>query len=296
MPDPTRFYSFACFSSVCLLSAGPWIAPAQHGFCENLYRYEHVLPSFADKGIYVTAYDQRGYGVTAEKGMPGKWPKETYSNTSLTLLLDDLNQMILGERQRMDNKYGPGVVPFFLMGHSMGGQLALSAVTRPANSPHLPPSTVEGLAGVIGSAPWLKLSMPPPKPVLEFGKFLLKLFPDHPWINPVTPKKLCKDKVVLADLRKSPYTRRRIYLRAGEEPTLNGLDVLNDKYTNFPPHLPLLIIHGERDPVVSPSGSVAFDKKVKADDKTLIFYKGHLHEPLQERLEERTKVANTIIS
>lgn len=266
----------------------------QHGFNENIWRYDHVFPVFASKGIYVTAYDQRGYGVTAEKGMPGDWKKENHSDTTLELLFQDLNQVILAERKRMDDQYGPGRVPFILMGHSMGGQLALSAVTRPEGYPYLPPSTTEGLAGVVGCAPWLRLTHPPPGIVQTLAKGVLKLVPNFPWINPIQAEDLCSDPVVQDDARKNPYLQPRVYLRAIAGPLLNGYDILQDKYRNFPRHLPLLLVHGDADPVVDYHGSVEFEQKVQADDKELVTFERHRHEPLQEPMEERTKAANLI--
>lgn len=267
---------------------------SQHGFNENIYRYDHVLPVLADKGIYVTAYDQRGYGVTAEKGMPGDWKKDNHSNTTIELLFQDLNQAILEERKRMDDKYGKSAVPFFIMGHSMGGQLALSSVTRDANNPYLPPTTTEGIAGVIGSAPWLKLTKPPPGVLHPVAKGLLKAFPNMPWISPVDAELCTRDPVNLEDMHKNPYLEKKVYLRAIIGPLLNGYDLFSNRYKNFPPHLPLLIFHGDEDPVVSYKGSVEFVDKVKTDDKKLVTYPNDLHEPLQEGLEERTKIANML--
>lgn len=270
-----------------------------HGFNDHLKRFDHILPLFASKGIAVTAYDQRGYGVTAEKGMPGDWKRDNHGNTTLELLAKDEDYMLRTIRKRTQDRWG-GNVPFFLMGHSMGGQLALTAVTRPPNSnPSLAITfsreAIEGLAGVIGSAPWLQLTHPPPAILRWLAPGLIRTLPNLYWKSPLNPKDFSKDLEVQRVAEVDPYIHPWVYLRALVGPLLNGPDILDDKYRYYPASLPLLIVHGDSDPIVSYEGSKQFIAKVQAHDKTLATMPGHLHEPLQEVMAERIEAANIII-
>lgn len=59
---------------------------------------------------------------------------------------------------------------------------------------------------------------------------------------------------------------------------VGGYKVLADEYTNWPPKLPILIQHGEKDPATSPTASRSFIEKIKCDDKEHKFWPGVKHE------------------
>lgn len=269
----------------------------QHGFLDHVCRYDHIYPYFASKGILVIAYDQRGYGETAEKGMPHQW-KQNHTDTSLALLVQDLDFMLRQQRARVAREYG-AALPFFLMGHSMGGQLVLTATTRPTGSTEparVSAAALDGLAGVIAMAPWLNLTHPPPSVLFSIAPAIMRRLPNAWWRSALQAEHFSKDPAVVAvakqDEQRASYPW--VYLRAAAGPLLNGPDVLEDKARHFPRSLPLLVIHGDADPICSYAGSKAFVERATAHDKTLVTMPGHLHEPLQEVLPERTEAANVI--
>lgn len=90
-----------------------------HGFIEHVARYHHILPLWADAGISVMAFDQRGFGKTAtdEKN---KSPASSYGVTSWAQQQDDIAFFVARERKRL----GAGV-PLFLVAHSMVGSTIL---------------------------------------------------------------------------------------------------------------------------------------------------------------------------
>jgi len=83
-----------------------------HGFGEHINRYCHVFEKFAEAGIEVYGYDQRGFGRTGKKnnnlGVTGGW------GISCSDITDAL---------RKQRKQG---IPQFLMGHSMVSSLRVS--------------------------------------------------------------------------------------------------------------------------------------------------------------------------
>lgn len=86
---------------------------AVHGFNEHITRHEHIHTSFADRGIAVFAFDQRGFGRTAAHKENGAGKK--YGHTSWTEQFEDI-EWAIKEGRRMG---GCAEVPVFLMGHSM---------------------------------------------------------------------------------------------------------------------------------------------------------------------------------
>jgi acylglycerol lipase len=94
-----------------------------HGLGEHISRYNHVFNKFANEGIRTFAFDQRGFGRSVHRN-------------SITIEGGRPNGMVLGDNQGWDTALGDicravkyskqDNVPHFLMGHSMGGLLALS--------------------------------------------------------------------------------------------------------------------------------------------------------------------------
>lgn len=84
-----------------------------HGFIEHVGRYEHVFPSWVDSGIAVFAFDQRGFGRTAEDHEQ-RSASSAYGKTSGSLQNDDVEWAVGAARAKFGKE-----LPLFLMGHSM---------------------------------------------------------------------------------------------------------------------------------------------------------------------------------
>lgn len=110
---------------------------ALHGFNDYSHAFADVGAFLAAKSVAVYAYDQRGFGETAHRGL---WP-------GTPALVGDLKAV--AATLRAEN---PGV-PFFLLGESMGGAVVMVAMAGPA-----PPAT----DGAILAAPavWGRATMP----------------------------------------------------------------------------------------------------------------------------------------
>lgn len=133
-----------------------------HSFIEHVLRYDHVFSRFADQGIEVFGFDQRGFGQTAAK-------TKSQGKTSWKEQFDDIDYFLSKEAKVPDGR------KVFLIGHSMvgpacppcpvpstradegsshrqGGGLAFGFFTRPRPFPTA--SLVTG--GVIVSAPLIQ--------------------------------------------------------------------------------------------------------------------------------------------
>ena len=103
-----------------------------HGHGEHIERYDSVAAFFNRNNVAFVASDLRGHGKSQGK--------KGYINSLQDFLgdVDALYEQVAGEFTG---------VPYFLMGHSMGGGIVLQLLMR-ENTPY---------TGAIVSSPWLKL-------------------------------------------------------------------------------------------------------------------------------------------
>lgn len=129
-----------------------------HGFVEHIGRYKDAFPLFAARGIELIAYDQRGFGKTADERLGGF--QKNYTDTVWPKQFRDVQAVVVDQRQWLDQKYGENKVPIYLVGHSMGGGIVTGIMTRDASSQDAKElEQVRTIAqGVVASSPWLVLT------------------------------------------------------------------------------------------------------------------------------------------
>jgi len=91
-----------------------------HGRNECIEKYFETIRDLNDRGLWVATYDFRGQGGSARllrDGMPGHVRRFSDYERDLTTFLEDV---VLPDTR----------MPFFLLGHSTGSLIALSAATR----------------------------------------------------------------------------------------------------------------------------------------------------------------------
>jgi acylglycerol lipase len=110
---------------------------ALHGFNDYSNAFDDAGRRWAAQGIAAYAYDQRGFGASANTGV---WP-------GTPTLVADLKTAAAQLRRRHPNR------PLFLLGESMGGAVALAALTDPID-----PLAVDG-AILVAPAVWGRDSM-----------------------------------------------------------------------------------------------------------------------------------------
>lgn len=188
----------------------PTEAPARavlvflHGFIEHIGRYTHVFPSWKANGIAVFAFDQRGFGRTAEDRAQ-RSADSSYGKTSGPLQIEDVEWAIGAARAKFGNE-----LPVFLMGHSMvrgrflytcqrwilivdqGGCIALDYPTLKKNT----------LAGVIASSPLIELTTPVSRATRWAGGKAAVIFP---YITVSAPVK--------AEVRSHQFIRLRLLIK-----------------------------------------------------------------------------------
>ena len=140
-----------------------------HGYGEHSGRYAHVASRLTAAGYAVYAPDHNAHGRS--KGKPGR--------VSLAAAIADLNQMIV----RVSVTRHPDA-PQFLLGHSMGGAIALRYAI----------AHQDRLAGLVVSAPLAAVDGGPA--LKAVGKLLGVILPGVP-VGRVDPRLVSRDKAVV---------------------------------------------------------------------------------------------------
>lgn len=231
-----------------------------HGLGEHIGRYEHVGAALAAEGYALQMADLRGHGRSpGKRGHVMAW--QDYHR--------DFEAIIAGARALAP------AAPLFIGGHSNGGLILLSYAVS-----HTP----EGCAGVIASAPLLRVGFEPPKLTLMLARVLSLLAPGMQLNNELDAKGLSHDQAVVDAYINDPLVHPQISTRYATELMKAQAETLA-RARNL--RLPLLIIHGDSDPIVAVSGSRDFYAAAASADKTLKEYEGLHHELFNEFEKER---------
>ncbi|MCW2527013.1 MAG: hydrolase [Pseudonocardiales bacterium] len=225
-----------------------------HGLGEHGRRYDHVARRFAALGLTVVVPDHRGHG---RSGGPRAGLKRF---DDLTDDLQSVFDAVTADRTGQ---------PLFLLGHSMGGAIALHyALDRP-----------DALNGLILSAAAVVPGDEQPKAVLTIAKILGRFAPGLPTAK-LDSAGISKDPAVVKAYNEDPL------VFTGKVPAglAGGLLGAMDTFPKRLPTLtvPLLVLHGEADVMTSPSGSTLVIEKAGSADKTLKTYPGLYHEIFNE--------------
>lgn len=175
----------------------------------------------------------------------------------------------------------------------MGGGLVSAFFTREASSP--PSEVVKNLvSGAMISSPWLDIHYPIPRsiavPVLRAA---LYLFPRlHLPLGPLSDN-LSRDKQLCEAIRQDPLSSTHVHVRCLLGPLAGGPEIVEQDYTRWPEHLPLLICHGTGDKVTQWAMSERLYQNLKKAGRSVRFvsFEGFYHEGFFEPGEDKLKFA-----
>jgi acylglycerol lipase len=224
------------------LPAGPVkaVVLALHGFDDYSHAFAMPAEAWARNGIAVYAYDQRGFGAAPGRG---RWP-------GTAVLVDDA-ATACGILRRLYPD-----VPLYLVGESMGGAVAIVAMTGEAGTP------VPDVDGVILVSPavWSRSSMGlVPRAALWLG---VRLMPGMTLTGRSLHIVASDNMPMLRGLARDP-----LVIKATRIDTIYGLVNLMDKAAAAAPKLNgrLLVLEGKKDPIVPHAAACGFLRKLPKD-------------------------------
>jgi alpha-beta hydrolase superfamily lysophospholipase len=204
-----------------------------HGLGEHSGRYTRVAESLTAAGFVLDAFDLPGHG---------KSPGQRGHVQSFAACLEDI-QCLLDEAVRRF----PGK-PLFLYGQSLGGNLALNFVLR--RRPQL--------AGVIATAPLLRLAFAPPKAKVLLAQVMRLIWPAFSNVCGCEAAALSRDPAVVQSYADDPLAHDLISAKLFVEMTRAGLWAL-DHAAQL--RLPTLVMHGSADQLTSADATRQFAER-----------------------------------
>lgn len=225
-----------------------------HGLGEHSGRYGHVAGRLISAGYAVHGLDHRGHGKSEGKRVFVK---------SYDEFMADLIQF----RGHVESEH-PGL-PLIVLGHSMGGNLAVGHVL----------DHHDGVAGLALSGPALAVSDALSPMQIKIFKLIAKVAPG---VRPegLDSSAISRDQAVVDSYRADPlvYTGK---MSAGIGAALiNAMERFPDRYPSL--KLPLLIMHGTDDRLADISGSKTLEAGAVNADVTTHYYDGLYHEIFNE--------------
>ena len=223
-----------------------------HGVTEHCGRYAAMLRPLLSAKIGVCGFDLRGHGHSSGcRGHVDRW--QDYA-LDLALFI------------RTVTAAHPDI-PIFLFGHSLGSLIVLSHLIEG-------PTAVKG-AILCGTAiDPIGVARPH---LVALAKLFSCIWPTFSITVRAKGKSvLSRDPQVEADFLGDPLVLKRVTARFGTE-ALAMIAAMKRAARTIT--LPLLMIHGEADPLNSVAGAQHFFSEVASLDKRMIVYAGSYHEP-----------------
>ena len=224
-----------------------------HGIGEHSGRYRSVVDELVPDGWAVYGLDHRGHGRSGGTRVHVRRYQD---------LVDDVETFRTAVVARH-----PGL-PVHLLGHSLGGQIALAYAV--ANE--------RELTGLVLSAPAL-VSDAVPQAVVPVLSVVARFLPT---IRPVgiDDSKISSDPAVVADYREDPLVHHGKPTLALGAAIYEQMDRLPGRVGDL--RLPILVQHGTADALTDPAGTRKLASASGSPDTTVRWYEGLWHEIYHE--------------
>ncbi len=224
-----------------------------HGFGEHIHRYDHLAAFLNSNGIAVVGMDTRGHGRST--GQRGHAPNyEAY--------MKDVEQF---------TTYGKGLypnVPSIIYGHSMGGNLVLNFITRYKGR----------FDAAVVTSPWIQTATPISKATIFINRIVSKIFPKLSVDTKLNADFISTDKEVVKAYINDPLVQGKMSAGSGIG-VIDAAEFLDKFHGTIA--MPLLIMHGSDDKLISHDATKAFSERVKGDI-TFKSFEGMYHETHNE--------------
>lgn len=265
------------------------------GLGDHSGRYVALAEQLLQRRIAVVSMDLQGHGLS-----PG-WRGCIDSYESLLREVGYLTQFARGGEElrqrasvslsdqpiRLQDWPDDRSLPVCLYGHSMGGNLVLSAIMRDMAAPDR----------AIASAPMLRAVHPPGPLFMKIARMLKMIAPHWRLKAPVRKELLSHLNSEQIAYEVDRLMHRRVSLRLGASLIDSGLWVLENAARV---RLPCLVLHGSEDRITSPAASQEFAQRATAAGSPvqLLTYFGMLHDLHRDQGKERVinDIGNWVLS
>jgi acylglycerol lipase len=236
-----------------------------HGLSEHSGRYDEFARRCAAAGISTFALDLAGHGLS--DGRRGHVSR-------LHVHLRDVDALRGVAVAAVPDR------PFFVLGQSMGGLLALRFVQEYG----------AGIRGAILCSPWLGTVAAVPRWKLLLAPLMSRLIPAAPFSHGLDPAHLSRDPDAVAAYRNDPLVQGKITPRAFTE-VRDAVARVEANHADF--RIPLLFLMGDADHIVDTERTRRLAQDIPGDDVTTVIRPGGYHELLHE--PDRNETADIII-
>ncbi len=234
-----------------------------HGLGEHSGRYGNLAERLVPKGLTLWAPDLRGHGRSeGRRGHVGSFGE----------YLGDLHTALALCREGL-----PEGRKCFLLGHSMGGLIALRFALDSAGA----------IDGVVVSSPALGVRVKVGLVKSVLGKLMSRLRPGLALGNELDASRISHDAEVVRRYREDPLVHDRVSARWFTE-FLGAIKRTHDQAPRM--EVPILMQVAGDDHLVDAEASRRFFDKLTLSDRTFHFYEGLYHEIYNEPEQQRDEV------
>lgn len=241
-----------------------------HGYGEHIRRYRPTAADLAGAGFAVFGSDLRGHGRSGGR-------------RAHIRRFDDYTSDVAATLAWARTTYGRGDEPLFLLGHSMGGLVALRlALSRP-----------QGLAGLILTSPFFGFKLHVPRLKAAIGRACSLLVPTLALPTGLDPALLSHDSAVTAAYAADTLVNRVATARWFTEVT----QAQAEGFARAPSlGVPTLFLQAGDDRIADPGATRALFERAGAPgiDKSLTIYPEMFHEILNELEPARSRVLSDV--
>lgn len=239
-----------------------------HGLGEHSGRYAHVAERLVSIGLSVWALDHRGHGQS--DGKRGHILAFKQYVTDLKLLIETAISVSDGHKP-------------FLLGHSMGGLIALTFALDYQNL----------IAGLILSSPALGVAVAVPAIKKLLGRIMSRVWPGLTMSNELDHTKISHDQTVVKAYHDDPLVHDRVSARWFTE-FIAAMAATNQRAEQL--RIPILMQIAGDDRLVDAQVSRNIFPRLGTSDKTIKVYDGLYHEIYNEVPEQRAGVLSDLDS
>lgn len=238
-----------------------------HGYAEHLGRYDEFVSRLEARNFECHRFDLRGHGHSG--GIAAHVARFDEYVDDLGLVIERVRSAVGVDR------------PFFVVGHSLGGLIALETIRR----------RPESCDGLVVSSPFLRRGFEVSRAQQVLASIASRVAPTLSLDSPLDPALVSNDPEVVAAYANDPLVRRRTTPRWFTEVESAQVEICTHAEEVVVPFLMLL---GENDQIADHLLAAGVFERIGSLDKTLKSYTGMRHEVFNET--ERSLVYADLIT